>query len=42
MTMSKAWFVFWLTIAAAVFVGCLVWLLTTKGSGCVPGYHGEC
>jgi hypothetical protein len=40
--MSKRQFVFWLTLAATVVVVCLVWLLSTKGSGCIPGYNGEC
>jgi hypothetical protein len=40
--MSKGWFVFWLILAATVILVCLVWLFSTKGSGCVPGYHGEC
>jgi len=40
--MSKSWLVFWLGIAAALFIASLIWLLATKGSGCVPGYKGEC
>jgi len=40
--MSRTRLVFWLTLAALVIVVCLVWLLSLKGSGCVPGYNGEC
>ena len=40
--MSRTRFFFWLAIATTLIVVCLVWLLTLKGSGCVPGYNGEC
>jgi hypothetical protein len=40
--MSKGWFLFWLTLAGTLMLVCLVWLLSTKGSGCVPGIDRQC